>query len=734
MIKELLNKHNINYEIHGTEIRLSCLFTNHEHDTQGQYGFHINTETSQYHCFKCGEKGNIYTLCEKLGWDLPIELQKPQKSTYIKSYPTASTKAILNENSRIYLNKRGVSDQVITDFNVTTKSLKGSSYIAIPIEDSLGVIIGNKLRECPEFGNKKLWEQKGSTAQLFGFHYVKNSPHLGRTIVITEGELDALAVISQGIAAVSSTGGASTWNDSWSELIRDNYDTVYVALDNDEPGKKGSKKVAESLWKNRVQNIYIVNLPSEGGLKDMGEFIQSGVLVSEIIEKYTTSYPPEISTEGFVEMGVTEIAQTLDPIIKLDNITKVALLYSCIGVFTEKHVVNVAMNGQSSTGKTFIVKNIIDLFPEENVITIGNASKKAFIHQSGEYDKENNTITIDLENKIVTILDAPSTELMETLRSFLSQDAKEIIFSITDKNSSGGQQTKNVKLRGPASFILCTAGLHRDEQESTRLLVLSPEVNSEKTKMALEYRLTEAIDHESFKNSTVYHESVILLKKRILAIKYQEISHVDIPHKEYLQEVYMRNSKSLEPRHVRDFHRFKSLVAGSAMFNYIWRSKNGHTLTANRFDIDQAGIIWEKISEPQNLGIAPYVLNIYFEIVLPCFQESGEPITLREILTYYYKVKNSMLNEKYLRNQILPQLETAGMIEITQSSNDKRIKLITPLYGLSENNSSPMMGVEIDEFEEFWNRKGDMTQGQDNDENIEYTGFLPDLTDESQSI
>jgi hypothetical protein len=252
--------------------------------------------------------------------------------------------------------------------------------------------------------------------------------------------------------------------------------------------------------------------------------------------------------------------------------------------------------------------------------------------------------------------------------------------------------------------------------------------------MALEYRLTEAIDHETFKNSTVEHESIILLKKRILAIKYQEIDHVDIPYKEYLQEIYLRNSKSLEPRHVRDFHRFKSLVAGSAMFNYVWRLKNGHTLTANKFDIDQAGIIWEKISEPQNLGIAPYVLNIYSEIILPCFKETSEPINVREILTYYYKVKNSILNEKYLRNQILPQLETAGMVEMVQNMNDKRIKLITPLYGLNENNSSPWVGVEIDEFEDFWNRKDEVVQGQDSDEKVEYTSFLPDLTDESQTI
>jgi len=52
---------------------------------------------------------------------------------------------------------------------------------------------------------------------------------------------------------------------------------------------------------------------------------------------------------------------------------------------------------------------------------------------------------------------------------------------ITDKTQKFGLKTKNVLLRGYPSVIFCTAGLKIDEQEATRFLLLSPEINQEKS-------------------------------------------------------------------------------------------------------------------------------------------------------------------------------------------------------------------------------------------------------------
>lgn len=693
-----LQTNGIAAESHGHQLRCKCPISEHQNDKPGEYGFCISKNSGLYTCHKCGESGNIITLCKKLDWKLPPELQQ-QKSGSAKKKQASREKILLSNENKEYLKSRGLSDEVIDLADFTEKYHKGSWYISLPVYTPLGDLEGNKLRQFPSLGKLKLWEQSKTKAQLYGLHIISTHPHLGRDIVVvTEGELDALAVISQGYPAVSGTNGAMTWQASWNTHLKD-YEKVYIVLDNDDAGQKGARKIAESLWKVKNSGIFIVNLPTGSTGKDIGEFIQSGVSVEYILNNYAREYPEKVSTEGFTEMGVAEIEKALDPIIKFDRITKVSLFISCIGAFTEKHVINVAVNGGSSTGKTYNAKNIVGLFPQDNIFELGNVSKRAFLHMQGDYDKETNTITLDFENKIILLLDTPNTEVMETLRSFMSQDAKEITFAITDKNEGGGQKTKNIKLRGPAMFVICTAGLHRDEQESTRLLVLSPEVSREKSKMAIDYRIEEAGDHTGFRANTTEHSSITMLRDRLLAIKHQRVKQVDIPNANYLKEVYFKNTKSLQPRHARDFIRFKALVAGFATLNYLWRQKRDEeTLVASDFDIEQAGILWQELSEPQELGVAPQILALYREVIVPVYtsEYDSKGLTIKEVKLAYFKLHNSDINDKYLRNQIIPTLETAGMIELNQDVSDKRIKRIVPVYGLviDENNSTPTVEVE----------------------------------------
>jgi hypothetical protein len=233
--------------------------------------------------------------------------------------------------------------------------------------------------------------------------------------------------------------------------------------------------------------------------------------------------------------------------------------------------------------------------------------------------------------------------------------------------------------------------------------VLSPEVSREKSEIAIQYRIDEATDHAGFRNRTTENEVILLLKSRILAVKQQRIQQVDIPDSDYLREVYLANTNSLQPRHSRDFHRFKCLIAGFATFNYLWRKKkDDNTLIATMFDIDQAGILWKELSEPQELGLTPYVLTLYREIIVPAYiehQESGssDGCSIKDIRNYHFKVKNEHVNEKYLRSQIIPQLETAGLIELSQDITDKRVKRITPVYGITNNENNSTSGVGVKE-------------------------------------
>ena len=65
------------------------------------------------------------------------------------------------------------------------------------------------------------------------------------TVVLCEGELDALALISCGIPAITLTSGAATWPQSASTALQGH--RVYILMDNDEAGIEGAKKRRQEL-------------------------------------------------------------------------------------------------------------------------------------------------------------------------------------------------------------------------------------------------------------------------------------------------------------------------------------------------------------------------------------------------------------------------------------------------------------------------------------------------------
>ncbi len=88
--------------------------------------------------------------------------------------------------------------------------------ITIPVVDENGKKLFNKYRRDPraEDGPKYRYDA-GAKAALFGAQYIEGHD----TIIVCEGEFDALAVYSHGFIAVSSTGGAGTFLPEWAKML-----------------------------------------------------------------------------------------------------------------------------------------------------------------------------------------------------------------------------------------------------------------------------------------------------------------------------------------------------------------------------------------------------------------------------------------------------------------------------------------------------------------------------------
>lgn len=432
----------------------------------------------------------------------------------------------------------------------------------------------------------------------------------------------------------------------------------------------------------------------------------SGLKQTEGENNYSEGTEEIIDISQFKPLKSPELIEILGLTIKKDNENKLITFLCLLSAYTQDSQFNISFNAPSSSGKSYIPTEIANLFPKEDVFEVGYCSPTAFFHdKSKDYKKESNELIIDFTGKIIIFLDQPHTLLLQHLRPILSHDKKEIHLKITDKSQRGGLRTKNITIKGFPSVIFCTAGLTVDEQESTRFILLSPEINQEKIREAVIERINRSIDSYSYQYSLETNTVRKQLKNRIRAIKQEEIPEIIIKDKEKIEQMFFERVKMLKPRHQRDIGRLISLIKVFALLNLWFREREGSSVLVNQEDIQEGFNLYDAISESQEMNLPPYIYDLYKRVILPAYQDKNSDqidigargITRQELLKKHYEVFGRHIPLWQLRQDIIPMLETAGLITQEPDQNNRRVYLIYPTTQLTilndKQQSEPSGGV-----------------------------------------
>ncbi|AGF76378.1 toprim domain-containing protein [Bartonella vinsonii] len=128
-----------------------------------------------------------------------------------------------------------------------------------------------------------------------------------RTIVITEGEIDALSLAAYGYPAVSVPfGGGSGGKHNWIENEFDHlesFETIFLATDMDKPGEEAAREIANRLGRHRC---YRVRLPR----KDANDCLTAGIDAATIKAAFS-------SAKNFAPEGLHHASDYKDKIIGL---------------------------------------------------------------------------------------------------------------------------------------------------------------------------------------------------------------------------------------------------------------------------------------------------------------------------------------------------------------------------------------------------------------------------------
>ena len=341
--------------------------------------FTVSDEKEFYHCFSTGEHGNIFDFLMKtksLGFgeavkELAAEAGMPQykfssmdtekekrfniyKSIFKKYSDFFHQQLFKSENSQAlsYLEKRGLSENIIKEFNLGYIPWQNNFYEKLLTKFSeaeitlTGLYYKNEKTNkfIDRFNSRIIFPINNLTSETIAFggriiresqmaKYI-NSPETefykkGRTVfnldkakalrsetneaIIVEGYMDVVSLYASGIKnTISNSGTALT--DSQIELIWKFFSSPIICLDGDQSGQSAALRIAEKLLPliNENNKIYFSIMPKgddpddfikKNGKEKFNEFLKS----RKIIQSYIwDSYLLEINTNNPFEISKFE--------------------------------------------------------------------------------------------------------------------------------------------------------------------------------------------------------------------------------------------------------------------------------------------------------------------------------------------------------------------------------------------------------------------------------------------
>jgi len=165
-----------------------------------------------------------------------------------------------------YLRGRGLTDETIAAFRVAASP--DDDEIVFPFLRGGELVNVKYLKLERPNGKKVVRQEKDAEPCLFGWQAI---PDRARSIVLTEGEIDAMTWHQMGFPALSAWSGAGNlqWvENEWDRLAR--FDRIYVAFDADEAGEAGANAVVARIGRARCR---LVTTP----YKDANECLQNGL-------------------------------------------------------------------------------------------------------------------------------------------------------------------------------------------------------------------------------------------------------------------------------------------------------------------------------------------------------------------------------------------------------------------------------------------------------------------------
>lgn len=273
-----------------------------------KWTFGISRNTGQFECKRasCGVKGNMITLSRDFDFSLgkdtdayygTVDYSRKQYKRFKDAHRIIESKPKAIE----YLKNRGISEEVIKQYEITTRT-DNEDILVFPFKDMDGEMVFIKYRNTAfvkgETKGSKEFCEAGCKPILFGMNHCDMTCD---TLIITEGQIDSLSVITAGIKnAVSVPTGCNgfTWIPYCFDFVNQ-FKKIIVFGD----CENGHITLADELAKRWDSKVRVCRPEDYQGCKDANEILQKfqAVGIQRVIENAEAKYDEHIKPMSKVQ-------------------------------------------------------------------------------------------------------------------------------------------------------------------------------------------------------------------------------------------------------------------------------------------------------------------------------------------------------------------------------------------------------------------------------------------------
>jgi len=284
---------------------LACPYCKNRND---KWSFGISLKTGQFECKRasCSYKGNMITLSRD--WDFSLGRETDAYYGTV-DYSTKQYKAFKDSHKLFeskseavtYLTSRGISEEVVKAYEITVRD-DNKDILVFPFKDVNGNLTFIKYRNTKfvkgETKGSKEFCEEGCKPILFGMNHCNTD---NKTLIITEGQIDSLSVITAGFEnAVSVPTGCNgfTWIPYCYDFVNQ-FERIIVFGD----CENGHITLADELAKRWDKKVRVCRPEDYRECKDANEILQKfqAVGIRQVIENAEAKYDEHIKPMAKVQ-------------------------------------------------------------------------------------------------------------------------------------------------------------------------------------------------------------------------------------------------------------------------------------------------------------------------------------------------------------------------------------------------------------------------------------------------